>query len=785
MIDEKKWTNLINWFTLRPKITGLLLFLILSTTIISISLLRNQIQKEKEHIEMMKILSTTHQNLEQSLKNCYTTTVSLALTLDDKGVPRNFDSISKKLINSNPIVSAVQLVPNGIIKYIYPLKGNEAALNLNILDTGDLKDEAKKSIEIQKIYFAGPLELRQGGISIVGRLPVYQNNKFWGFSAVIIKLKTLFEVSGINSTDDSKYYFQFSKKNPITGKEHFYLPSKTDLSKSYYVSETVNESNWVLYLIAKKPYSIESSILLRAIIGLFIAILFSILSIELLKSPEKLSRLLKQQETKLLNNEMKFKAIFEQAPIGFAIIDAYSGNIIDANKKYCDMLGYTLDEIKEEKLESITHPDDVGKTLLNIQKLNEEKITEYFSEKRSITKSGKSIWVNLTVSPIWETNEKHNTIMCFIKDITKRKEAEELFLKTQAKYKSLIDSIDGIVWEFDLETKSSTFISKKIESILGYSVEESLKNEFFWEDHLHPEDREHTIELLNKVDKNDENHFYEYRMIKKNGEVIWIRDMINFVFENGKPVISRGIMIDITKMKEAEKDLNNSLRLVTEQNKRLLNFSYIVSHNLRSHTSNIESIISLLEFAESDEERNELMILLKTVSISLDETMKHLNEVVNINTNMSLIIKPLHLNTFIDKTKEILQEQIALSETTFINNVPSDTIINYNSAYLESVLYNLISNAIRYKHDKRKPIITINFYKEKGKDVIEISDNGVGIDLIKNGSKIFGMFKTFSNNSDARGIGLFITKNQIDAMGGTITLDSTINVGSTFKIYIG
>ena len=96
MIDEKKWTNLINWFTMRPKITGLLLFLILSTTIISISLLRNQIQKEKEHIEMMKILSTTHQNLEQSLKNCYTTTVSLALTLDDKGVPRNFDSISKK-----------------------------------------------------------------------------------------------------------------------------------------------------------------------------------------------------------------------------------------------------------------------------------------------------------------------------------------------------------------------------------------------------------------------------------------------------------------------------------------------------------------------------------------------------------------------------------------------------------------------------------------------------------------------------------------------------------------
>ena len=75
-------------------------------------------------------------------------------------------------------------------------------------------------------------------------------------------------------------------------------------------------------------------------------------------------------------------------------------------------------------------------------------------------------------------------------------------------------------------------------------------------------------------------------------------------------------------------------------------------------------------------------------------------------------------------------------------------------------------------------------YKENDKEVIEISDNGIGIDLVKNSDKIFGMYKTFSSNSDARGIGLFITKNQIDAMGGTITVDSKPNVGSTFKIYI-
>lgn len=784
MRNKTNWTSFINWFAIRPKTTGVLLFLVLSIGIIFVSFLRNHIQREEERNEMNTILNEVHQNIEQSLKNCYTTTVSLALTLDNDGVPQNFDAISKQLLKSNPIVSVVQLVPNGVIKYIYPIKGNEAAMNLNILSTKDLKKEAEKSVETQKIYFAGPLKLRQGGTGIIARLPIYHHNKFWGFTAVIIKLENLLKASGINAVDQSNYYFQLSKKSPITSKEQFFLPAKTDLLTTYYVSKSINDSDSVLYLIAKKPFTIFPPILWSAFLGFIIALLFGVLTTKLLKKPKELELLLKVQETKLLKNELKFMTILEQATIGFAIIDANNCDFLQANKKFYDMLGYTHSEINELGIRSLTHPEDVDNTLLGIKKLNEGQITEYFSEKRCFTKSGKIIWVNLTISPLWEANGKHTSHIAFINDITERKEAEALNEKSQARFKSLIDTIDGIVWEYDLVTMSSSFISKKVENILGYSVEDYIEIPTFWEDHLHPEDREFAMALSAQENKNYNNHDFEYRMITKSGKVIWIRDIMNFVFENGKPVISRGIMIDITIMKEAEKDLNNSLQLVTEQNKRLLNFSYIVSHNLRSHTSNIESIIYLIESAESEEERNEMMHLLKSVSNSLDETMKHLNEVVNINTNMSLVVKPLNLNKYITKAKDILSEQILLNEATIITNIPEDSIINYNSAYLESILYNLISNAIRYKHPDRKPIVTIKLYKENDKDVIEVSDNGIGIDLAKNSDKIFGMYKTFSGNSDARGIGLFITKNQIDAMGGIITVESTINVGSTFKVYI-
>ena len=236
--------------------------------------------------------------------------------------------------------------------------------------------------------------------------------------------------------------------------------------------------------------------------------------------------------------------------------------------------------------------------------------------------------------------------------------------------------------------------------------------------------------------------------------------------------------------KEAEKDLDAAFNLVTKQNKRLLNFSYIVSHNLRSHTSNIASIVALIESSETEEEREEMMGLLKTVSSSLNETMIHLNEVTNIKKNIGLVSEPLNLEKYITRVKNILADQITSKGVTILTAIPADTMINYNPAYLESILYNVISNSIRFRHPSRKPIIKINLVIENDMKVLQISDNGIGIDLVKNADKIFGMYKTFTNNSDSKGIGLFITKNQIDAMGGSITVESELNIGTTFKIYI-
>ena len=777
--------RLINWFFNKPKSVGYIVFFTLGSLFIYIAYQNYLLNKENKRVEMSNTLNVITHNIEQSLKNCYTTTLTLALTIDDEGIPQNFDSIGKKLLESNNSINAVQMVPNGIIKYIYPMQGNEAAMDLDILKSELFQDEALKSIQTQKMYFAGPFELTQGGQGIVGRLPVYLKNKFWGFSAVIIKMDRLLLTSGISTLNTKNFYFQLSKINPNTKKEDFFLPEYIKLTNNNHVSSYIPDGDWKLSIIDKNSETLLNEFMFKILISLMVSYTLGLFTILLLKKPEELQLLIEEQAKKLITSEIKFKTIFDQAALGIANIDSTSGKFIEINENFCELLGYSESEMKNKDFQSITHPDDLDKDLEYIKKIKRGVIEQYSIEKRYYTKQGKIIWVNLTVTPLFVNNNfKEYTFISIVEDITERKKNEQIIVNSQNRIKSLINTIDGIVWECDANTFEFTFISKKVENILGYTSEEWLSSKTFWQDHIYHEDRDNIVNFCSKKVVKNLDHDFEYRMVAKDGSIIWLRDIVNVVTKNNVAVSLRGIMIDVTKNKEIEKDLNTSFSLVTEQNERLLNFSYIVSHNLRSHTSNISSLIGLIEITDDIDEREEMMGLLKSVSSSLNDTLMNLNEVVNIQTNKSLTTEKLNLSNYIETTLTVLSGQIKSNNVT-INNLVSDEIeVNYNSAYLESILYNIISNGVRYSHKERKSIITIKFYKENNLKVIEIADNGIGIDLEKYKNKIFGMYKTFSNRDDSRGIGLFITKNQIEAMGGSITVESELNLGTTFKIYI-
>jgi signal transduction histidine kinase len=187
---------------------------------------------------------------------------------------------------------------------------------------------------------------------------------------------------------------------------------------------------------------------------------------------------------------------------------------------------------------------------------------------------------------------------------------------------------------------------------------------------------------------------------------------------------------------------------------------------------------------EDEEERKSIEKMLTGASESLNETVHHLNEVVLITTGTKQSLHEINLLKTITSVRKninlLLKEKKVLCEIA----VDEDIGVMAIPAYLDSVLLNLFTNSIKYSSPDRRTKINISTRQNGDCTIIEFTDNGLGIDLKRHGEKLFGMYKTFHNHKDSKGIGLFITKNQIEAMKGTITVESKVNVGTTFKIIL-
>lgn len=782
MIVRQKPTK-INWFVLNPKLTASFFFIILIGIICLIGLQRYATIKESREREAIAMLESVEIRLGQLLKGSQNITLTLALTVDKQGNPQNFEQIAAEIYRGNPYLQGVQLAPNGVIKYMYPLKGNERAIGLNVLKTGIQNQlAAKKAVAKRRIYFQGPVNLVQGGQGVVGRLPIFINQKLWGFSAVVIKLNELLKAAGIDNSKYPYYRFQFSKIDPLDGKEEFFLEG-ADQTHNTFETRRFEEGDWKIYLTDTRSIYTDYSLIALLIFGVILSFLSSYLLLRLLNKQAQLYATLAKQSDMLIDAENKYKTIFDNAAIGIGRVNSITGEFLETNAFLCNLLGYTREELNKKKIKTLIHEDDLAADAKNFKRLRNGEIRQFSSVRRYVNKDKQLIWANAIVSPLWEAGESPDNHIIIVDDITQQIIYEEQLIASQKHIEDLVNSIEGIVWEASVnEQFTNTFISNKIVDILGYTPEEWAAKPGFFFEKMYPEDRERIAEYLKRELFRKMHHEHEYRMIAKDGSIVWIRDSVNIVPNLESPQKLRGIMMDITAIKQAEDTLHKSYELVNEQNKRLLNFSYIVSHNLRSHASNIDGISALISNAETDEERNEMIKLLRKVVINLNDTLYNLNAIVNIQTSINLVKEPLNLLEYVNNAIHTQEAQILSKGATIINTVANDIFVYFNKAYLESILLNLVSNALRYSHALRTPIIKIDCQPNGTGYIFSISDNGVGIDLAKNGEKLFGLNQTFHGNSDARGFGLFITKNQIEAMGDSIEVTSVLGEGTTFRI---
>ena len=294
----------------------------------------------------------------------------------------------------------------------------------------------------------------------------------------------------------------------------------------------------------------------------------------------------------------------------------------------------------------------------------------------------------------------------------------------------------------------------------------------------HPEDQELTQFYMDEIlSGKRENFQQEKRYYDRNNNLIWVDLSISAV-KNDQDITTHFVcqVNDITD----KKLLTESLK---EHNNRLQNYAHIVSHNLRSHTGNLSMLLELSDINPIKGCSAELFTHIKSATEDMCATVNHLSEIVEIQNLIKNTFVPINLRKRVKISLAAVQSTLDQVNGEVNIKVNQDEMIYGISSYVDSIILNILTNAIKYRSPHRLLKIEIKAEKIDDYTVLKISDNGLGIDLEQHGTKLFGMYKTFHEHHKARGIGLFMSKNQIEAMDGRIEVDSQLDHGASFSLY--
>ena len=504
----------------------------------------------------------------------------------------------------------------------------------------------------------------------------------------------------------------------------------------------------------------------------------------------------KKAQEKLRLSEETFRGNFENAAIGMAICDL-NAKPLKVNKSLCSILSYTQNELLEKSIFELVDKKDLNRLNDLIGALVNKKQDHFHVELQFLSNQNEKIYVLIFASLITDSNGDPLLITMQIKNISIRKLAQQQLNKTLAHQKALLASSTNISFVATDKEGLITDFNEGAHNLLGYKVE-NIKNKSVLLFH-DPKELEQKIENLNKKFPIEVNNFealvfeakrrksiiQEWNYVDINKNKIPVLLTITPILQDEQLIGYLHAALEITDLKDARNEILNLLEVTKEQNQRLRNFAHIVSHNLRSHSSNFCGLLDLLKMEYPKINENKIIQLLGTASENLEETIEHLNEVVVINTLVKENLHPLNLYDFVENAIENTRALAMKADVKIIFDVDKNVNIPGIPAYLDSILLNFITNGIKYRSLERNSFIKLYTQTNlvSGEIILNIQDNGLGIDLHRNGHKLFGMYNTFHKHEDSRGIGLFITKNQIEALGGKIEVESEVNKGTLFKIY--
>jgi len=429
------------------------------------------------------------------------------------------------------------------------------------------------------------------------------------------------------------------------------------------------------------------------------------------------------------------------------------------------------------------HPEDSLKMSVKLYSFLEQKTEKWQDEYRFQCADGSYKYVFDRGFLVKDANGKPIRMIGAIQDVTKQKEEEQRLRLLE----TVITQSKDAVMITDIDTSKSVipniiFVNSAFTDITGYPADEVIGKS---PEILFGENSDlFEFDKLRTAVQEYKECFVETISYKKSGEEFWINfSMIPVTDKEGEHSHWISIQRDVTVEKEREKEREQLIRELTQNNKDLKQFSYITSHNLRAPLSNLTGLLNLIEdIPIEDSELKEIINGFSKSTHLLNETINDLVKVIIIKDNPSIQKEEIFIKDVFENVFNQLSFLISANKPILKIDLEVETIFDINKSYLESIFLNLLTNAINYREPSRQLRITIATKVEDNNLFMTFKDNGIGIDLEKNNDKIFGLYQRFHNYPESKGLGLYLVKSQVESMGGTISVDSNVGKGTTFTI---
>lgn len=409
--------------------------------------------------------------------------------------------------------------------------------------------------------------------------------------------------------------------------------------------------------------------------------------------------------------------------------------------------------------------------------------TTWESEYRYVRANGEIAHVSDKGYMVFDNHGKPIRMVGAMRDITKEKEEEQQLNL----WKSVITNSNDAILITEAEPIEQPgpriiYANEAFTKMTGYELHEIIgKSPRILQG---PSSNRSELNKLKAALKKWEPCEIEIINYKKNKEPFWVSiSIVPLADEAGWFTHWISIQKDITERKKNEEERELLIRELTQINQDLRQFSYITSHNIRSPLSNLLGLLKMLNTSTITDPMT-LTVLegFKTSTNQLNDTINDLLKILVIKENVNVQQELIDFETIWNKITQMTQQLIQDAGTTININFEKAPSVNFNISYLESILLNLLSNALKYRSNKRPLEIWVKTRNtSKGIELI-FTDNGLGIDLKRHKNKVFGLYQRFHNHPDSKGIGLYMVQAQVKSLGGNISVKSEVDKGTQFSI---